>query len=107
LWICKGCGIIEVFSKCQISVLRDGGLLEHSIKANTLRLAPAERVEILVDVSDGGRPILQHAAAQESSSMGGMGMMGGMMNNERQDMDIFQIDASDTLKSTGSIPKNS
>jgi hypothetical protein len=31
----------------------DGGLLEHSIKANTLRLAPAERVEILVDVSDG------------------------------------------------------
>ncbi|CAC9495384.1 Multicopper oxidase [uncultured Gammaproteobacteria bacterium] len=84
----------------------DGGLLEHSIKANTLRLAPAERVEILVDVSDGGRPILQHAAAQESSSMGGMGMMGGMMNNERQDMDIFQIDASDTLKSTGSIPKN-
>jgi bilirubin oxidase len=39
----------------------DGGLLEHSIKANTLRLAPAERVEILVDVSDGGRPILQHA----------------------------------------------
>jgi hypothetical protein len=24
--------------------------------------------------------------------MGGMGMMGGMMNNERQDMDIFQIE---------------
>ncbi|CAC9436463.1 Multicopper oxidase [uncultured Gammaproteobacteria bacterium] len=84
----------------------DGGLLEHSIKVNMVRLAPAERIEILVDVSDGGHPILQHTAVQESSSMGGMGMMGGMMGNNHQDMDIFQIDASNTLKSTSSIPKN-
>ena len=81
----------------------DGGLLEHSIKANTLRLAPAERVEILMDVSDGGHPILQHTAVQESS-MGGMGMMNGMMGGE-QDMDIFQIDASSALKSTSNLPK--
>jgi hypothetical protein len=36
--------------------------------------------------------MLQHTAVQESS-MGGMGMMNGMMGGE-QDMDIFQIDAS-------------
>ncbi|MDC9714248.1 MAG: multicopper oxidase domain-containing protein [Gammaproteobacteria bacterium] len=83
----------------------DGGLLEYSIKVNTVRLAPAERVEILVDVSDGGHPILQHTAVQESSGMGGMGMMGSMMGSDRQDMDIFQIDASGTPKSTSSIPK--
>jgi hypothetical protein len=35
--------------------------------------------------------MLQHTAVQESS-MGGMGMMNGMMGDDQQDMDIFQID---------------
>ncbi|SFV67200.1 Multicopper oxidase [hydrothermal vent metagenome] len=83
----------------------DGGLLEQSIKVNTLRLAPAERVEILVDVSDGGTPILQHTAVQESSGMGGMGMMSGMMGNNDKNMNIFRIDATQALKSNRSIPK--
>ena len=45
-------------------IASDGGLLEKSIKANKMRLAPAERVEILVDVSNGGTPILKHIAGQ-------------------------------------------
>ena len=75
----------------------DGGLLEKSIKVNTVRLAPAERVEILVDVSDGSHPILQHTAVQVSSGM-------GMMGNSDKDMDIFQIDARQAAKSNLSIP---
>jgi hypothetical protein len=37
--------------------------------------------------------------------MGGMGMMNGMMGDDQQDMDIFQIDASSALKSTSNLPK--
>jgi hypothetical protein len=35
--------------------------------------------------------------------MGGMGMMNGMMGDDQQDMDIFQIDASSALKSTSNL----
>jgi hypothetical protein len=34
-----------------------------------------------------------------------MGMMNGMMGDDQQDMDIFQIDASSALKSTSNLPK--
>jgi hypothetical protein len=37
--------------------------------------------------------------------MGGMGMMNGMMGDDQQDMDIFQIDASSALKSTSNLPQ--
>ncbi|WP_201339419.1 multicopper oxidase family protein [Isorropodon fossajaponicum symbiont] len=72
----------------------DGGLLERSVKANSLRLAPAERVEILLDVANGKMPILKHNASQASS---GMGMMSRMMN-QNKDLSIFQIDASSVQK---------
>ncbi|WP_428095890.1 multicopper oxidase family protein [Candidatus Thioglobus sp.] len=85
-------------------IASDGGLLEKPVKANTIRLAAAERVEILVDVSDGAYPILRHTAIQESSGMGMMGMMRGMGNNDKN-MNIFQIDASSALKSASSIPQ--
>jgi blue copper oxidase len=80
----------------------DGGLLEQSIKANSVRLAPAERVEILVDIADGKMPILQHKAGQDSSGMG-MGMMSRMMNQNKE-LVIFQIDATGVQKSNRSIP---
>jgi bilirubin oxidase len=86
----------------------DGGLLEQTQKTNSIRLAPAERAEILVDVSDGNMPILQHQAKHESSGMMGAGMgmgrMSGMMN-ANTDLDIMQIDASNVQKSDRVIPK--
>ena len=41
-------------------------LLEQTQKTNRLRLAPAERAEILVDVSDGKMPILQHKVGKKN-----------------------------------------
>ncbi len=80
----------------------DGGLLEHSVKVNSLRLAPAERVEILLDVADGKILTLKHNASQISSGMG-MGMMSRMMNQNKE-LVIFQIDVTGVQKSSRSIP---
>ncbi len=84
----------------------DGGLLEKSHTTKRLRLAPAERVEILVDVSDGRMPILRHKSRhKQEQGRGMMGMMSGMMDDGK-DMDILQIDASQATKSNRSIPAN-
>ncbi len=83
----------------------DGGLLEQTQKTNRLRLAPAERAEILVDVSDGKMPILQHKSGKEKSGMRGMGMMRSMMSGNDNDLNIMQIDGSNAQKSNREIPK--
>lgn len=79
----------------------DGGLLEQTIETNNITLAPAERVELLVDVSDGKMPILTHKP--DSSSGGSMGMM-NMMGNNSEKFDIFQIDATDVDGTKVSLP---
>ncbi len=76
----------------------DGGLLEHSVKVNSLKLAPAERVEILLSVADGKMPTLKHNSSQVQPSM-----MSRMMNRDK-DLIIFQIDALSVQKSSRSIP---
>lgn len=76
----------------------DGGLLEETIKANKITLSPAERVEVLVDVSDGKTPILTHKSTSGSSGM-------GMMRNSIENFNIFQIDASTITKTKFRIPK--
>jgi bilirubin oxidase len=80
-------------------IASDGGLLEQPIKSNEITISPAERVEILVNVSDGNMPILTHKAKQNSSG-GMMGMMSGSNN-----FDIFQIDARAVNKNNISIPQ--
>ena len=45
-------------------VATDGGFLPEPIAMNTLTLAPGERVEVLVDVSDGKAPVLMSDPAQ-------------------------------------------
>lgn len=85
----------------------DGGLLERSQITHEFRLAPAERVEILVDVFDGGMPILRHKAKRNKSSGMGMGMgMMNMMSGSDKDINIFQINASQAIKSNRTIPNN-
>ncbi len=79
-------------------IASDGGLLEKPVMANSIQLAPAERVEILVDVADGKMPMLRHTE----------GMTGMMMQQEqgRQPaVDIFQIDASRAERSSRQVPK--
>ncbi|MBE8189581.1 MAG: multicopper oxidase domain-containing protein [Candidatus Thioglobus sp.] len=83
----------------------DGGLLEKPQQTNLIRLAPAERAEILLNVASGIMPILQHKAGQEQSSMGGMGMMRSMMGATDKNLNIMQIDASNAQKTTVALPK--
>jgi blue copper oxidase len=56
----------------------DGGLFEQSYRTNNVVLAPGERAQIVVDLSD-GRPTFLSADSLET--MGMMGMMGGGMGN--------------------------
>ncbi len=55
----------------------DGGLLERPFETAQITLAPAERAQIIVDLSD-GRPVRITA---NSAMMNGGGMMGQMMND--------------------------
>ncbi len=88
-------------------IASDGGLLEKPIMAHSIKLAPAERVEIVVDVADGGMPILRHKMHMKKSAnrMTGMAMM-RQAEGKKLEFDIFQIDASDARISSKKIPKN-
>ncbi len=54
-------------------IASDGGLLERPISARSLKLAPGERAQLLIDLSDGSP-----ARLRASSPDNAMGMMGGM-----------------------------
>lgn len=58
-------------------VASDGGLLPRPVAMRSLTLAPAERVEIVVDFSAGATRLL--SAPDSNMGMMGGGMMGGMM----------------------------
>lgn len=68
-------------------IASDGGLLEQPIKSNQLVLAPAERVEILVEVFQGETPILQHKSPDKPRQM----MMSRMMGAGKDYFNIMQI----------------
>src|SRR3546814_19187824 len=55
-------------------IASDGGLLPQPHPTSSIELAPAERAEIIVDVSD-GRPVRLRASSAERGMMGGGGMM--------------------------------
>jgi len=79
-------------------IATDGGLVEQTIKTNTITLAPAERIEILVDVSNGETLTLINKAASNSQQM-------GMMNAASQNFEIFKIDSSQAESSMRAIPE--
>lgn len=83
-------------------IASDGGLLRQPIQTNMVRIAPAERVEIVVDVSDGTMPMLVNHPPEMTS---GMGMMRRMMGNREQAQALFQIDARKVRPTTTTIPK--
>ncbi len=76
----------------------DGGLLPVPVRMNSIILAPGERIDIVVDLSDGRHVTLQSTtpslgAAGGGGMMGG-GMMGGIMGalmGERADFDVLDI----------------
>ncbi len=87
-------------------IASDGGLLEKPIMAHSIKLAPAERCEILVDVSDGKMPILQHNMHMEKSAnrMTGMMMM-QQAQGKQQAFDIFQINAQKVQPANVKLPQ--
>lgn len=87
-------------------IASDGGLLEKPEMAHFIKLAPAERVEILVDVSDGKMPILRHKMHTQKSANRMTGMMMQQAEGKKLEFDIFQIDASSMSTSNKKIPKS-
>lgn len=73
----------------------DGGFLTTPVRVQNITLAPAERAEILLDLSDGRDAILYNQAVKNSGG-GMMGMMGMGQNNQR--FDIMRISAPQTNK---------
>ncbi len=68
----------------------DGGLLEKPVHLNRIRLAPAQRVEIIVDLSDGKDIILKSFKGALNQSMGMMDMMTAQMGYDAE-FDLIKI----------------
>ena len=90
-------------------IASDGGLLERPHAVRSLRLAPGERAQILVDLSE-GRP-LSLVATSPDNSMGmmsgdGGGMMGGgMMGRGREDTQTDEPFRVLDIRPAGSSPR--
>jgi bilirubin oxidase len=69
----------------------DGGLLPAPEIRKSVRLAPGERTEILIDFSDQGDLVLQHLAIRSTAARGLMGM--GMMSGGTQSFGIMKIES--------------
>jgi len=85
-------------------IASDGGLLEKAVTVTRLAMAPAERYEILVDVSDRKQIMLQSDSGLGNVG-GGMGMMRMMSMGKDKDFDVLLIDATQASKSERSLPQ--
>lgn len=83
-------------------IASDCSTLPSPVRMNQLILAPGERAEILVDLSDRKQVVLKSLKGAIQSS-GMMGMMMGRMGFDRE-FDIMQIDARQAETSTLKIP---
>ena len=88
-------------------IATDGGLLSRPVALRSVRLAPGERAEIVVELSPGDDVMLRHTPPSSSKSGGGgmMGMMGGMMRTDTQPFSILRIDGSEMAPAAGVVPQ--
>jgi len=84
-------------------IASDGGLLEHPVETTAITLAPAERAEIIVDVSNGRPVILQSTTPPQGGMMGG-GMMRRIMGSQT-DFDILDIRPDQGRKKAIEFPR--
>ncbi len=82
-------------------IASDGGLLQQPQARTQLEMAPAERFEIIVDVSDGKSVMLRSLAG---SGNVGRGMMSMMMGGLDRDFDLLLIDAAGAKKDSAQTP---
>jgi bilirubin oxidase len=93
-------------------IASDGGLLEAPEVTQTIKLAPGERAEIVVDVIDGGMPQLLHRPGHDLmpnmkklSIIQKIGMaIFGNDEDVKSEFEIMQIDASKVTTSDASVP---
>ncbi len=81
-------------------VANDCGFLHKPFQTSKVRLAAAERIEILVDVSDRKEVMLKSVGG----SGGGMPMMRMMPMMGNQELNIMKIDARQAKQSTRKVP---
>lgn len=83
----------------------DGGLLEQPVTLSQIKLAPAQRIDIIVDLSDGKDVVLKSYKGAISQNMG---MMGRMMGNMGFDIefDLMKIKSKTAKSSDAKVPKN-
>lgn len=84
-------------------IASDGGLLERPYMINAITLAPAERAELVVDISDGKAVKLQSTTPSQGGMMGG-GMMNMMMGGD-EDFDVLEIRPDENRRRSISLPK--
>lgn len=84
-------------------IASDGGLLERPYMINAITLAPAERAELVVDVSDGKTVKLQSTTPSQGGMMGG-GMMNMMMGGD-EDFDVLEIRPNENRRRSVTLPK--
>jgi len=72
-------------------IASDGGFLANPMSVNSVSLAPGERAEILLDMSDGREAILRNQPEKQASRGGMMGMMNMMGGGAEQAFSIMKI----------------
>jgi FtsP/CotA-like multicopper oxidase with cupredoxin domain len=77
----------------------DGGLLPAPYHTKRIRLSPAERAEIVVELRPGERVALRSFPPRL-----GAGFMGGRMNGGRDSFDVLQLRAAADLAASRAIP---
>lgn len=82
----------------------DGGLLNTVVTLRNLELAPAERVEIVVDFSDGSPVNLISRPFAADSPFAPQGMMRNMLPLSSRSIQILAIEPQETLEQRGQVP---
>ncbi|MFK5882042.1 MAG: multicopper oxidase domain-containing protein [Sulfurospirillum sp.] len=83
----------------------DGGLLEKPVSLNQIKLAPAQRVDIVVDMSDGKDVALKSYKGALKQSRGMMGMMMGGMGFDME-FDLLKVESKGAKSSSAEVPSD-
>ncbi len=83
-------------------IASDGGLLEKPYETDAITLAPAERAEIVVDLSNGRTTKLLSSTASQGGMMGG-GMMNMMMGGS-ESFEVLEIRPDQERKRSITLP---
>ncbi len=84
-------------------IASDGGLLAAPAQTTMILLAPGERAEIVVDMSDQA-PAMLRSFAQTGGSGGMMGGMGGMMRGNSPNHDFLELRPATSVSTSPALP---